>query len=440
MNLTNQAENFFRSILKNVNPREFFPEILRWNAEDNLLTVYDHRFSTGNGQNIYVIGTGKASPTMAEATESILGDRIEAGLIIAPPGSRAELSTIEMLEGTHPIPDEKSFEASKKLVSFADGIPDDSIVINLISGGTSALFALPVEGISMTELQQVFKALLQSGASIHEVNTVRKTLSQVKGGRFLSRLNHTTLIDLVISDVPDDDLRYIGSGPTIAQEISFRESVDVLEKYSILEDLPESVKEHLQNGLNAEEKNNEIESSIDFDQHFSWIVSSASIVAGRTKELIEQEGYQTELVSPAWSGLIDDFEEKIFKKVKSVLDSGSKKKALVFFGECTVKVTGDGLGGRNQELALRMAKRLKDLKQNITFLSAGTDGIDGPTDAAGAIVTQKTWQKAKNNGVDPGDYIDRNDSYHFFQKAGGHIITGPTGNNVMDLQIVLFGE
>jgi glycerate 2-kinase len=372
--------------------------------------------------------------------ETIFGEEIVAGMIIAPPGSKADLHTIKMLQGSHPLPDQTSYLASKKLVSFAEQIPPGSIVINLVSGGTSALFALPEEGISIDELRKVFQLLLQSGASIHEVNTVRKTLSQVKGGRFLNRLNHTILIDLVISDVPDDDLRYIGSGPTTAQEISFGESLAVLNKYSIFKDLPESVKTHLQTGLKREKEQNKIEATRDFDQHFCWIVSSASKVAKQTCSLLEKDGYQTELVTPAWSGLIEDFEKKIVQKIDEYTNSVAKKQALVFYGECTVKVTGDGLGGRNQELALRMAKQLKNTERKLAFLSAGTDGIDGPTDAAGAVVDQKTYQQAKDKNIDPEDYISRNDSYHFFQKAGGHIITGPTGNNVMDIQIVLFGE
>jgi glycerate 2-kinase len=437
MTLSEQAEHFFKSILKNVNPREFMPDILQWNGNKNRLSVYDHTFAIHDSQQLFVIGTGKASPTMAEAAEKILGERIEAGFIIAPPGSKADLNIIEMMEGSHPLPDKNSFEASKKLVSFTEQIPENSVVINLVSGGTSALFALPVDGISMEELRKVFELLLQSGASIHEVNSVRKTLSQVKGGRFLHRLKHTTLIDLVISDVPDDDLRYIGSGPTTAQEISFEKSFGVLKKYSIWDKLPEPVKHHLQTGLDREKEQNEIRATHDFEQHFSWIVSSASKVAEQTKQLIEKKGFETERITPAWSGLIEDFEGIIIQKINEFPTSETGKRALVFFGECTVKVTGDGLGGRNQELALRMAKRLKETGRNVAFLSAGTDGIDGPTDAAGAVVDQHTWQKAQENNLDPDKYISQNDSYHFFQKTGGHIITGPTGNNVMDLQIVL---
>ena len=435
MDLKQKTVSTFKSILKNVNPKEFLPEIVNWDPSTSTLSIYDQEFSIDEGQKIYVIGTGKASSTMAEAMESILGDSLDGGLIIAPPDSKADLKTIKMILGSHPLPDGDSINSTKELLNFMKEIPDGSYVINLISGGTSALLCYPVESVSVDEIRKVYNLLLESGASIHEVNTVRKTVSQVKGGRMLDRLNHTTLLDLVISDVPDDDLRFIGSGPSAAQEISFNEAKNVAEKYEIWERLPESVRKHIAAKLNSSKES--IIQTKDFNSHHSWIVSSASKVAEKTESLLTEAGFETELIHPAWTGLIEDFEEHITKKIYSLIADKTGKQALVFYGECTVKVTGGGLGGRNQELALRMAKRLKNLQKNIAFLSAGTDGIDGPTDAAGGVVDQNTFSKAKSENIDPDKFIEKNDSYHFFQKYGGHIITGPTGNNVMDIQIVL---
>jgi len=435
MNLKQEAVSTFKSILKNVNPREFLPEIVNWNPKTKTLSVYDQNFRIDEELKIYVIGTGKASSTMAEAMESIFGDSLEGGLIIAPPDSKADLNTIKMLLGSHPLPDNESIKSTSELLNFIKEIPDGSFVINLISGGTSALLCHPVESVSVDEIREVFNLLLESGASIHEVNTVRKALSQVKGGQLLNRLNHTTLIDLVISDVPDDDLRFIGSGPTTAQEISFKEAKDVSEKYNIWKRLPESARKHI-----SARVNNSLDGIIqtkEFNTHHSWIVSSAAKVAEKTKNLLIDSGFETELIHPAWTGLIEDFEEHIAEKIDLLPDDKSGKQALVFYGECTVKVTGGGLGGRNQELALRMAKRLNKKQINIAFLSAGTDGIDGPTDVAGGVVDQNTYSKAKAENIDPDLFIENNDSYHFFKKLGGHIITGPTGNNVMDIQIVL---
>lgn len=432
-----QAIQFFISVLKNVNPREFLPDIVQWNQESRVLSVNNEHFPLEGDQKIYVIGTGKASPTMAIAMEKILGSDLEKGFIIAPPDTEKPPSKIEMMEGSHPLPDWNSEKATKKLISLIDKIPDDSIVINLLSGGTSALLCKPADELSIKDFQKTYKILLESGANIHEVNTVRKALSDVKGGRLLSYFNNITLLDLVISDVPNDELASIGSGPTTPQEISYDKAFKVLKKYMVWNDLPHEVRNHLADKLDSETENGGPFQTNDLPNHKQWIVSSASKVAHQTKEMLVEKGYKTTLIEPAWSGLVDEFEDHIMNHLKDTLNDHSERKALVFFGESTVKVTGDGLGGRNQEIALRMAKQLKDYDQSIVFLSAGTDGIDGPTDMAGAVVDQKTYEEAKSNGINPDEYIEKNDSYHFFEKAGGHIKTGPTGNNVMDIQVIL---
>lgn len=431
-----EAIQFFEDILKNVNPRAFLPEIVRWNHDKRILSIYDESISLSDGQQIYVIGTGKASPTMAIAMENILGSDLEGGFIIAPPHTETSPLKIEMMEGSHPLPDEKSEQATKRLVSLIKKIPEGSIVINLLSGGTSALLSYPSENLSIEDFQTTYKLLLESGANIHEINTVRKVLSEVKGGRLLSFFNKVTLLDLVISDVPNDELASIGSGPTTPQEVSYDKAFKVLKKYLLWNDLPHDVRNHLACKMD-EESNGKSFQTKDIPNHHSWIVSSATKVASQTKNMLEEKGYETKLIEPAWSGLVDEFEDHILEKLQEILDDDSEQKALVFFGESTVKVTGNGLGGRNQEIALRMAKRLKEYEKDIIFLSAGTDGIDGPTDVAGAVVDQNTYGEAESNGINPDEYIENNDSYHFFEKVGGHIKTGPTGNNVMDIQLLL---
>lgn len=440
MDQKQQAIQFFKSVLRNVNPREFLPDIVRWDQKNRELSVYDKTFTLQDDQKIYVIGMGKASPTMAISIEQILGSDLNNGFIIAPPDTEISPSYIEMMEGSHPLPDENSAKATKKLISLIKQIPDGSIVINLLSGGTSALFCKPAEELSINDFQKTYKILLESGADIHEVNTVRKALSDVKGGRLLSYFKNITLLDLVISDVPNDELASIGSGPTTPQEISYDKAFKVLKKYMVWNDLPHEVRNHLADNMDAEVKNGGPFKTKDLPHHQQWIVSSASKVARQTKSMLDHNGYETTLIEPAWSGLVDQFEDHIMHQLEEIITTNSGKKALVFFGESTVKVTGNGLGGRNQEIALRMAKKLKDLNRSIIFLSAGTDGIDGPTDAAGAVVDQKTYDDAKTKGINPDDFIKNNDSYHFFKNVGGHIKTGPTGNNVMDIQLILVEE
>ncbi len=437
MDSKKKAVQFFKSVLRNVNPSSFLPDIVRLDNEKNQLIIQNHTIQLDGNRPVYVIGTGKASSTMAAAMEQLLRDRLRDGMIIAPPDSEDNLNVIKLLTGAHPLPDERSFSSSQKLLKFIDSIPEGSVVLYLLSGGTSSLFSLPIREISNDDLRTVFELLLQSGASIQEVNSVRRTLSQIKGGRLLQHLRHTTLTDIIISDVPDDDLRYIGSGPTTPQQISYKEAQHILTEYGLLVKVPKSVKTYLATQSEREKLTGEIFSTTDFENHKQLIVSSASLVAEKFGELLMQDGYAAHVINPAWSGMIDDYEDHILLHLEKALEQDDSPQALIFYGECTVKVSGNGLGGRNQELALRMAKKLYRFKRNITFLSAGTDGIDGPTDAAGAVVDQLTYEQAVKNDTDPDSYLEKNDSYRFFEKEGGHIVTGPTGNNVMDLQLLL---
>ena len=436
MNLKDEAKNIFESTLEKVNPRKFLPDIVEFNKEESFFTVFDSVFDLNDQHPLYIIGTGKAAHTMAAALEQIFGNAISDGLIIIPPDTGQELRVIKAVEGSHPIPDEKSFSATKELLRFIENIPSEAIVFYLLSGGTSALFSSPVDEITHSQFSELYRLLVESGASIQEINSVRKTVSQVKGGQLLKRLSHTTLLDLIISDIPDDDLKFVGSGPSTAQEISVSEAISILEKYDIRDSLPTSLQHYLK------QKNSTCPSynTVDFENHHQWVVSSAATVAKHTASILENRGFKTSVEDRAWEGPVEDFKDHIMKKIHQQKENGTNgKTALVFYGECTVKVTGDGLGGRNQELALRMAKEISGMEQNTAFLSCGTDCIDGPTDAAGAVVDQNTIEHANNEGINAERFIERNDSYHFFKKAGGHVITGPTGNNVMDIQILLMG-
>ncbi len=440
MDLKKQAASLFEKVLNSVNPKLFIPDVIHWSDSGGELTIQNQLIKIPDGTGIYIIGFGKASPTMAEAVENILGDQLQSGYIIAPPGSSANLQKIEMAIGSHPVPDERSIDATNGLIKFLKQIPDGSVILNLVSGGTSSLLCKPAEPLSLEDIQNVYKVLIDSGASIQEINTVRKALSAVKGGQLLRYLQKHMLLDLMISDIPDDDLKHIGSGPSVPQMISYIDAIVISETYNMFEKFPESVQKHLRNKATSVQS---FETGIHADyktfQHHSWIISSAIKVAQKAKFLIEKEGFETSIIRPAWNGDINHFQEHIIEHIKSnIAKNFSQKKALIFFGECTVEIHGTGLGGRNQELALRMSHELRDFNPQIAFLSAGTDGIDGPTDVAGAVVDQHSYDDALHHKIDPEEYLRNNDSYHFFQKAGGHIKTGPTGNNVMDLQIVLF--
>lgn len=440
MNLKEEAISIFRSTLENVDPKLFLPRIVKFDSTSSRLKVLDDEYQLDENQKIYVLGSGKASTTMAEAFEYIFSSHIESGLIIAPPDSKSSLKKIRMLQGNHPVPDEKSIVATNKYLEFTEQIPSGSYLFNLISGGTSALLCKPVESINLDDLQKVYKLLIHSGAAINEVNSVRQSLSQIKGGQLLNHLRHLHLLDIIISDVPDDDLRFIGSGPTVPQIISYKKSIEVIDKYHLWDKLPKRVTKHIQDHSFVEKSDSMNHITSDFENHKSWIVSSAVKVAKETAFIAQDRGFETTLIEPAWTGSIENFEEHIYQKTARYLKGDLKNRALIFYGECTVSISGDGKGGRNQELALRMAKRLRNSNCHVAFLSAGTDGIDGPTNAAGAVVDENTVIESQSMGLDIDSYLKNNDSYHFFKNFGDHILTGPTGNNVMDLQIVLIKE
>ncbi len=437
MNNSETARTIFEKTLRFVDPEKSLPGILNYNKQVGLLTIQNQKFEIKD-RPVYLIGTGKASHTMAKAVENILAEKLTDGLVISPNQNTDISDKVRVRQGTHPLPDQKSVDSSSELIKFSESIPDQSVVINLVSGGTSSLFCLPADPLTIDEIREVYKLLIESGATIHQINTVRKSLSQVKGGKLLGYLKHTTLIDLIISDIPDDDLTMVGSGPSIAQKVSPVDAISELKKLRIFDSIPSSVREFLEKESEAEKKKPDSFITKDFNDHHTFLIASAGEMARKAGEIAEEFNFKSIIHKEPWSGPIEDLERLIIKTVNTHLNT-DKKTALIFFGEPTVHVSGDGLGGRNQELALRMAFRLKNLDSNndVVFLSAGTDGIDGPTDSAGAVVDTHSIEKASEKGLNAMSYLEKNDSYHFFKKAGGHIKTGPTGNNLMDLQVVL---
>jgi len=323
------------------------------------------------------------------------------------------------------------------LVSFLQKIPDNSFVINLISGGASSLFCLPAGDLEIEEVRDIYSLLIESGARIHDINTVRKVFSSVKGGQLLQHLKGKHVVDLMISDITDDDIRMIGSGPSIAQEISANDAFQILKQYKLYNSIPHVARQFLASEMDKEMKRKHYRNTEEIEHHTSFIIASASMMASGASDIAREKGYEVVFNEEAVSAPVDDVVKSLINQIRSLADSEGKPKAIISFGEPTVHVTGNGLGGRNQELALRMADALQNVDHDIAFLSAGTDGIDGPTDAAGAVITNQSFQEAVSSSINPTQYLDNNDSYHFFQKAGGHIKPGPTGNNLMDLHIVL---
>jgi glycerate 2-kinase len=406
---------------------------------DRILSTY----KACNCNRILVIGFGKAACQMAKALEDQLRNLIETGIVITkyghcPPSYKSE--KLRIIEAGHPVPDENGLRGAEEIIGLLEKSKENTLVVCLISGGGSALLVSPYEGITLEEKQKITRQLLSAGANISELNTVRKHISRIKGGRLAEIAYPAPVLALILSDVIGDRLEVIASGPTSFDLTTYNDALKVLEKYNLINRAPQSVIEVLNKGINRVIPETPKEGNIIFKQVENVVIGSNKILLNAAKKKAEELGFNVELISSELSGEAKDVGKWLAQKsvkIKDLKDQKIKKlRCLISGGETTVTVKGNGLGGRNMELALAFALELEGI-DGITFLSAGTDGTDGPTEAAGAIVDGNTVSKAKAIGLDPQAYLKDNDSYNFFKKIDELFITGPTGTNVMDIQIVI---
>ncbi len=399
-------------------------------------------FQNGQYRNLIVIGFGKASCPMAKAIEDQLFDLIDSGIIITKykhcPSSY-KIKKIQILEAGHPVPDENGLKATEIIINYLKGADRNSLLVCLISGGGSALFVYPYEGVTLSEKQRVTELLLKAGANISELNTVRKHISKVKGGRLAEIAYPAKIISLILSDVIGDKLDVIASGPTAPDKMKYNDALKVIKKYGLTELTPSSVLETLHRGANGLIPETPKKGDKAFRKVENIIIGSNKKAIDAAKTRAESLGLQAEILSSEISGEASDIGKWLAKKAIetcNLLSARHNRKILISGGETTVTVKGNGLGGRNMELALSFAIEIEGI-DGITLLSAGTDGTDGPTDAAGAIVDGETIKKAKAIELNPKEYLENNDSYNFFNKIDGLFVTGPTGTNVMDIQIIV---
>lgn len=389
-----------------------------------------------------MLSAGKAAASMAEALLSTTGGIIEKGLVITGPGGLgvhdfSEHKNIEVMEADHPLPLEHSLEAgSRALKMVEESSAEDTLLVCLISGGASSLLSAPADGILPEEKREVIEALMKAGADILELNTVRKHLSDLKGGRLTEAAYPSMVLSLIVSDVPGDDMGVIASGPTAPDKTTASDALAVLDRYSVSP--PATVLAHLlaeQRGLKPGTPD---EGEPIFERTENIVVLNNRTALEGALNQAHAFSLNAEIIGETLTGDVAQASLILAAKAAEQLKSGNLPVCLISGGETTVNVTGKGTGGRNMELALRFALELDDLS-GITMLSAGTDGIDGPTDAAGALVDPSTVPEARQIGLDAARYVEENDSYTFFQKAGGLFITGPTGTNVMDVQLIIIG-
>jgi hydroxypyruvate reductase len=426
--LRRQALRIFRAAVDAANPHE---------------AILDHmrRCNPRRFENVYVVGAGKAGATMAAALERLPGLRITAGLVNVKYGHTARLRRVELCECGHPVPDRNGMRGAKRIAEIARGAGSLDFVLCLISGGASALLPLPAEGISLADKQATTKALLACGADIHELNTVRKHLSAIKGGQLARLASPATVLTLVLSDVIGDDLDVIGSGPTVPDRSTYAEALDILRRYRLMRRVPKTVPERLERGAVGEIEETPKSGDPIFAHVNNIIVGNNRMAIDAAQRIARTLGYRTMVLSTMIEGEAREVARVHAAIAREIRSSGQPVKppaCIISGGETTVTLLGRGLGGRNQEFVLAAARDIAGL-QNVVLLSAGTDGTDGPTDAAGAIADGRTIARATEKGLSAADSLARNDSYRFFEPLGDLIRTGPTGTNVMDVQVVLVG-
>jgi len=388
-----------------------------------------------------VIGAGKASALMGAEVERILGERITVGHIVVKYGHSCALKKIKVTEAGHPVPDSNGFTATRSILEIAALADSTDLVICLLSGGGSALLADFPDGSTPEEMMIVNKLLVNCGATINEINVVRKHLSAVKGGQLARAVYPGMMISLILSDVTGDPLDVIASGPTVPDPTTFKQAREIIAKYNLSASMPERIISHINKGAEGYRPETPKPADPVFDKTFNFLIGNNKIALGAAAKKSIELGINAEIINDRIEGDIGAVSEYI---VETALKNQSninvpKPVCLLFGGEPTVQVTGSGKGGRNQHLALLCSDLLRGNK-GITILSAGTDGNDGPSDASGAVVDCETYDNAVLKGINPEEYLGNFDSFNFFRKNGGHIITGPTMTNVMDIIVVLIWE
>lgn len=440
--MKSMAKAIFSKAFLAVDPSRRIKEIIRIEKESLLVETGGGSvevFDLNRFDRIFLLGTGKASASMAQAIEETFGERISKGLIITKHGHSLPLQKTEVIEAGHPIPDQNGLEGSKKIRNLLQETGANDLVIFIISGGGSALLPLPVNGITLKEKQEATQMLLDCGADIKEINTIRKHISQIKGGWLARWAYPSPVLTFILSDVVGDPLDAIASGPTVPDTSTFEDAWKILEKYDLEKKISPSVRNHLLSGKEGRVEETPKPGDSVFEKVYNTLIGSNILALRAAEKEASSLGLNTLILSSSIIGEALEaarFHGAIAKEVIATNHPIPKPACIISGGETTVTIKGKGLGGRNQEFALAGAFEINGLEK-VVFLSGGTDGTDGPTDAAGAIADHTTLNRAKAMGLDPKVCLENNDSYTFFKHLGDLLITGPTHTNVMDVRILL---
>ncbi|UCD01665.1 MAG: DUF4147 domain-containing protein [Promethearchaeota archaeon] len=424
---------------------------------NNKLYIENDEYDLDKFKKIYIIGGGKATAEMALSLERFLINFKEIeyeGIINIPKDKEKqeffEKSKISINFASHPIPNEDGLKGTKSMIKIIQKSNKDDLLFCLISGGGSALLPLPKHSIDLQDLKEVNSLLLSSGASIHEINTIRKHLSDFKGGNLAKNLYNeggATLISLIISDVVGDNLDSIASGPTVPDESTFKDAIEILKKYNLLDIIPNTVKEYIEKGLLDQKLENPKPGDPCFTNVHNYLIGSVSSAVHVINPFLKNKGFKVNYFSNNITGEAKDFGKSLLTIILQYLEDNSEKNklekiALIGTGELTVTIKGNGTGGRNQEMLLSYLNYVKDRKFNYNFLimSANLDGIEGNSKAMGALVDNYTLNQIISENIDTKKFLVNNDSNSFFKELRTEIITGPTGCNVNDLILILISR
>ena len=407
-------------------------------VRNNRLRVGTREYNLSGFSRIVCIGAGKASGVMAVALERQLGSRVEGGLVVVTDGHAGKTKRIRLIEARHPVPDHRSEQAARRMVRLLESLSERDLVLMVLSGGASSLLAAPAAGLTLKEKQLTTRLLLRSGATIQEINTVRKHLSGIKGGR-LANATSATVISLILSDVPGDDPATIGSGPMAPDPSTFADAKRVLDAYGIRNRIPLAVRRHVDHGIRGRIPDTPKPGEALFSRIQHHVIGHNRAVIECMAKRAGALGLRPLILTTTLSGEARDMGKLFGNLAGEMRGSGNPIKppaCLLAGGELTVTVKGKGIGGRAQEFALAAAPSIDGLSR-VFVAGFGTDGIDGPTTAAGAVVDGRTISRAKQKGVSFEAALRENDSYGFFHRVGGHVVTGPTGTNVNDVYMIL---
>lgn len=400
------------------------------------LAIGSQRYNLRDYKRIVVVGAGKATAVMARAIEPILGRHLDDGLVVVKYGHRVPTKRIAVAEAGHPLPDRAGLAAARRVTALAAGLTGRDLLFLLLSGGASSLMPAPVSGVTLSDKRRVTDQLLRCGADIVDVNCVRKHLSTLKGGR-LAALSRATVVTLVLSDVIGDDLSAIGSGPTAPDPTTYRDAVACLRRHRLWSSLPPGVREHLSSGVKGRVADTPKPGADLFRRIHHEIIGNNAMALSALTAAARLAGWRTLLLPPFTKDAREAGAEMgaLARRILMQQRPVGPPCCVVAGGETTVRVTGSGRGGRTQEFAVAAAHAVAGLP-GIYIAAVATDGSDGPTDAAGALVNGETWPRAVRMGINLDAALIRNDTYRALKRLNGHIMTGPTGTNVNDLYLL----